>query len=86
MPGKRRWHGVIFFPEWVRRHGERTVLFQNDHLSQMRAYRDQGPAYPTYVVSEFARITLAEYVGPDDNTVISCAPADLPVGWADRTN
>jgi phenolic acid decarboxylase len=86
MPGRRRWHGVIFFPAWVRQHGERTVLFQNDHLSLMHEYRDQGPTYPIYVVSEFARITFAEYIGPDDDTVISCAPADLPLRWASRTN
>jgi phenolic acid decarboxylase len=52
----------------------------------MREYRDQGPTYPIYVVSEFARITFAEYVGPDDDTVISSAPANLPLGWANRTN
>jgi phenolic acid decarboxylase len=86
MPAKRRWHGVIFFPEWVRQHGERTVLFQNDHLRLMRTYRDQGPTYPIYLVSEFARITFAEHVGPDDDTVISCAPTDLPSGWANRSN
>lgn len=86
MPAGRRWHGVIFFPQWVRQHGERTVLFQNDHVNLMREYRDRGPTYPTYIVSEFARITFTEYVGTDDDTVVSCAPADLPLGWANRTN
>ncbi|WP_369386230.1 phenolic acid decarboxylase [Streptomyces sp. CG1] len=86
MPGKRRLHGVIFFPDWIRTHGERTVCFQNDHLEEMRRYRDQGPTYPIYVVPEFAKITLFEYVGADDETVISVAPGDLPAGWSDRTN
>lgn len=86
MPGKRRLHGVIFFPHWVEKHGERTVCFQNDHIEDMRSYRDQGPTYPIYVVPEFARITFLEYVGVDDDTVISVAPGDLPAGWADRTN
>jgi phenolic acid decarboxylase len=86
MPGKRRLHGVIFFPHWVEEHGERTICFQNDHLEKMRSYRDQGPTYPIYVVPEFARITLLEHVGADDESVISVAPGDLPAGWADRTN
>jgi phenolic acid decarboxylase len=86
MPGKRRLHGVIFFPHWVEQHGERTVCFQNEHLDEMRAYRDQGPTYPIFVVPEFARITFIEAVGTDDEAVISAAPADLPPGWADRTN
>lgn len=86
MPGKRRLHGVIFFPHWVEQHGERTVCFQNEHLDQMRAYRDQGPTYPIFVVPEFARITFLEAVGADDESVIATAPADLPQGWADRTN
>lgn len=86
MPGKRRLHGVIFFPQWIRQHGERTVLFQNDHLNEMRAYRDQGPTYPIYVVPEFARITLFESVGVDNESVIDAAPQDLPPGWSNRTN
>lgn len=77
MPGKRRLHGVIFFPHWVEQHGERTVCFQNDHLDEMRRYRDEGPTYPIYVVPEFAKITLFEYVGTDDESVISVAPGHL---------
>ena len=86
IPGKRRLHGVIFFPQWVEQHGDRTVCFQNDHLDEMAAYRDQGPTYPIYVVPEFATITLFEYVGADVETVITVAPGDLPPGWADRTD
>ncbi|MFI0165697.1 phenolic acid decarboxylase [Streptomyces sp. NPDC017095] len=86
LPGKRRLHGVIFFPDWIREHGERTVLYQNDHLDEMRKYRDEGPTYPIYVVPEFARITLFEYVGADDESVVSVAPGDLPAGWSHRTN
>ncbi|MFJ8469261.1 phenolic acid decarboxylase [Streptomyces swartbergensis] len=86
MPGKRRLHGVIFFPRWVEEHGERTVVYQNDHLDGMRKYRDEGPTYPIHVVPEFAKITLFEYVGPDDETVIATAPGDLPQGWSDRTD
>ncbi|KNB50685.1 phenolic acid decarboxylase [Streptomyces caatingaensis] len=86
LPGKRRLHGTIFFPHWIREHGERTVLFQNDHLDRMREYRDAGPTYPIYVVPEFAKITFFEYVGQDDEDVVSVAPGDLPAGWSDRTN
>ena len=86
MPTLRRLHGTIFFPEWIRVDGSKTVLFQNDHLDQMLAYRDAGPTYPIYVVPEFATITLFEHVGADDESVISVAPEDLPAGFADRRN
>lgn len=59
--------------------------FQNDHLDEMRAYRDEGPTYPIYVVPEFAYITLFEHVGEDDESVIDVAPGELPAGWAERT-
>ncbi|MGK5695802.1 phenolic acid decarboxylase [Streptomyces sp. URMC 128] len=49
-----------------------------------------GWQYEMYVKNpaaiEFAKITLFEYVGPDDDTVISTAPGDLPPGWSDRTD
>lgn len=86
LPGKRRPHGVIFFPAWIHENPGRTVLFQNDHLDQMAAYREAGPTYPIDVVPEFAKITFVEEVGVDDETAISVAPADLPAGWSDRTN
>lgn len=86
VPGERVLHGVIFFPHWVEEHGERTVLFQNDHLEEMRAFRDAGPTYPIYVVPEFAKITRYEFVGVDNEDVIAVAPTDLPKGWADETN
>jgi phenolic acid decarboxylase len=86
MPALRRLHGTIFFPAWIRTHGSRTVLYQNEHLDQMRAYRDAGPTYPIYVVPEFATITFFEHVGTDDESVIATAPGDLPAGFADRRN
>ena len=86
IPGKRRLHGTIFFPQWIELDGTKTVLFQNDHLDRMRAYRDAGPTYPIYVVPEFATITLFEDVGVDDESIVAVAPADLPDGFADRTN
>ena len=86
MPGRRRLHGTIFFPHWVEQDGSKTVLFQNDHLEQMRAYRDAGPTYPIYVVPEFAYITFLEDVGADDDSVISVAPADLPAGFVAQEN
>jgi phenolic acid decarboxylase len=81
----RRTHGVIFFPRWVEQHPPRTVCFQNDHLDEMRAFRDAGPTYPIHVVEEFARITRIDDVGPDDETAIAVAPGDLPADWASRT-
>lgn len=74
MPRQMRLHGTIFFPRWVGDDPGKTVCFQNDHLDLMRRYRDEGPAYPAFVVSEFATITRFEYVGTDDESVISRAP------------
>jgi phenolic acid decarboxylase len=82
----RELHGVIFFPKWIQLDPERTVCFQNDHLDRMRAARDAGPTYPIFVVDEFAKITFAEHLGAGDETVIACAPADLPAAYAARVN
>lgn len=86
MPEARRLHGTIFFPEWINLDGSKTVLFQNDHLDQMRVYRDQGPTYPLYVVAEFADIQLFEFVGEDDESVIAVAPHELPFDFLARRN
>ncbi|NTW42749.1 MAG: phenolic acid decarboxylase [Cellulomonadaceae bacterium] len=86
LPAKRRLHGTIFFPHWIEQDGSKTVLYQNDHLDEMRAFRDAGPTYPIYVVPEFARITFIENVGIDDETAVDTAPGDLPAGFADRTS
>ncbi|MBI0292941.1 phenolic acid decarboxylase [Streptomyces sp. PRKS01-29] len=86
LPGRRVLHGTIFFPRWIERDGSKTVLFQNEHLAEMRAYRDVGPTYPIHVVPEFARITLFEHVGENDESVIAVGPEDLPEGFADRVN
>lgn len=86
LPALRRLHGTIFFPEWIRDDGHKTVLYQNDHLDEMRAYRDTGPTYPIYVVPEFATITFIENVGADDESIINVAPDALPAGFADRRN
>jgi phenolic acid decarboxylase len=85
-PEQRQLHGVIFFPRWVEEHPQRTVCFQNEHLDEMRHYRDEGPAYPIYVVSEFAKITFVEQCAPDDETIIDRGPGELPEGYAARVN
>lgn len=77
-------HGVIFFPRWIAQHPEKTVCFQNDHLDKMRRLRDAGPTYPKLVIDEFADVTFIEDCGADDESVIACAPADLPDGYAER--
>lgn len=86
MPDLRRLHGTIFFPDWIKQDGSPTVVFQNEHLDRMHALRDQGPTYPIYIGPEFAEIHLYEYVGPDDEAVISAAPHELPAGFLDRRN
>jgi phenolic acid decarboxylase len=83
---RRQLHGVIFFPRWVEEHPQRTVCFQNDHLDEIRRYRDQGPAYPICTVSEFATITFVEHCAPDDETVIDRGPDELPASHPAQAN
>jgi phenolic acid decarboxylase len=83
---ERQLHGIIFFPQWIEQSPQKTVCFQNDHLDAMRSYRDAGPHYPKLVIDEFAPITFLEERGERDETVIACAPADLPAGYTDRRN
>ncbi|MFC8957557.1 phenolic acid decarboxylase [Streptomyces sp. NPDC057101] len=82
LPSRRVVHGTIFFPRWVQLDGSRIAVYQNEHLDDMLALRDAGPAYPTEVLPNFARITLLEDVGENDDNVISAAPSDLPSGDA----
>lgn len=86
LPTHRRLHGVIFFPQWVHQFPERTICFQNEYLERMAEYREAGPTYPIFVVSEPAAITFLEDSGPDDEEVITVGPAGLPEGYATRTN
>lgn len=81
---QRRLHGAVFFPRWVADHPERTICFQNEHLDEMRRYRDQGPTYPIELVDEPADITFVEDRPPHDDTVVDRPPDQLPQGYADR--
>lgn len=83
---ERRLHGVIFFPQWIAQQPEKTVCFQNEHLDTMLSYRDAGPTYPKLVIDEFAPVTFLERCAADDETVIDCAPDQLPAGYAKRRN
>lgn len=82
--GDRVFHGTIFFPRWVINNPEKTVCFQNEHLAQMKAYRDAGPAYPTEVIDEFATITFVRDCGANNETVINCAASELPKNFPDN--
>ncbi|MDU2065240.1 MAG: phenolic acid decarboxylase [Sporomusaceae bacterium] len=82
----RKIHGTIFFPAWVAEEPTKTVCYQNEHLVKMNEYRDQGPTYPKMVVDEFATITFIEECGADNNSVIQCAPSELPTGYTTRQN
>ncbi|WP_413723143.1 phenolic acid decarboxylase [Sodalis sp. RH23] len=77
-------HGTIFFPRWVIDHPEKTVCFQNDHLQEMALLREQGPAYPTEVIDEFATITFIRDCGADNETVINCAADELPAHFPEN--
>lgn len=71
-------HGTIFFPRWVVNSPKKTVCYQNEHIPEMISYREAGPAYPTEVIDEFAKITFVEDCGPDNESVICCAASELP--------
>ncbi|BDZ58825.1 phenolic acid decarboxylase [Barrientosiimonas humi] len=82
-----RWvHGAIFFAQWVHQDPARTALFQNEHLDEMYALRDQGPVAPLELLDEAATITFVEQCDVDDDTVIDRAPSELPEGYVDRTS
>lgn len=83
---ERRLHGVIFFPHWIEKAGNKTVCFQNEHLDLMKEYRDAGPTYPKLVIDEFAEITFIEDCGVDQQDVIACPPDELPKDYASRRN
>ncbi len=40
MPNEKKLHGTIFFPKWVEEHPEITVTFQNEHIAEMEAARE----------------------------------------------
>jgi phenolic acid decarboxylase len=79
-------HGTAFFPNWIAQEPEKTVCYQNEHLEQMHAYRDAGPTHPKFILDEFSAITFMEDCGADNESVIACAPSELPAGYANRRN
>ena len=74
MPNESRLHGTIFFPKWVEEHPEITVTYQNDHIPEMEAAREQYATYPKLVIPEFANITYIGKAGIDNEEGISEAP------------
>lgn len=83
---EKQLHGIIFFPQWVALDPGKTVCYQNDHLDLLRDYRDTGPTYPKLVIDEFAPVTFIEDCGLNNESVIVCAPSELPADYAQRRN
>lgn len=83
---RRQIHGAIIFPRWVAESPEKTVCYQNQHLEELRAYRDTGPTYPKLIVDKMATITFMEDCGCDRDDVIDCPPSALPAGYTTRVN
>ncbi|WP_405162117.1 phenolic acid decarboxylase [Nocardia sp. NBC_01499] len=84
--GQRWVHFTGFLAKWVSDHPERTVVFQNEHLPEIQAYRDTGPIAPQTPANLFGTISYAEDSGIDNEAVIACAPGEVPDGFLDRTN
>lgn len=79
--GQRHLHGTIFFPQWIAgegQHPEKTICYQNDFIEDMHRFRDEGPAYPYIIISEFAEITHMTNRGANNDDVINAAPGQLP--------
>jgi phenolic acid decarboxylase len=76
-------HGVAFFPLWLVQDIAKAEVFQNDHVAETEALRDQGPSYPLFVIHEFATILTVDELGPDDESAIDCSPADYQAGRPD---
>ncbi|MCO5572162.1 hypothetical protein L7F22_025913 [Adiantum nelumboides] len=51
---------AIFFPQWVIDSPSKTFCFQNDHISLMMSYRDDGPTYPIQLSHLYGQIQLIE--------------------------
>lgn len=56
----------------------KTVCFQNEHLEEMAAFRETGPAYPTDAIDEFATITYVESYEQKYDVVINCPVDKIP--------
>ncbi|MFE3053937.1 phenolic acid decarboxylase [Nocardia sp. NPDC059239] len=83
---ERRVHTTICYPQWMLDFPESTLGHYEDDIPQIIADRDQGPTYPQTLVASTGRITYLETREPDDDTVIDCPPAKLPLDYANRTN
>ncbi|MET8427151.1 phenolic acid decarboxylase [Nocardia sp. NPDC004860] len=83
---ERRVHTTICYPQWMLDFPESTLGHYEDAIPQIIADRDQGPTYPQTLVASTGRITYLETRGRDDDTVIDCPPAKLPLDYANRTN
>lgn len=86
MLADRILHGVIFGPQWAEDNSAPMIGYQNEHMAEIIAARDNGPTYPLHMFGGFATITYLEDRGPGDTAVIACAPESLPEGYATRTN
>ncbi|AYF77757.1 phenolic acid decarboxylase [Nocardia yunnanensis] len=84
--GGRSVHTTICYPQWMLDFPESTLGRYQDNLDQIIAERDRGPTYPQALVASTGRITYLAIRDLDDDTVIDCPPAKLPLGYADRTN
>ena len=74
VPNELKLNGTIFFPNWVEKHPEITVCFQNNYIDLMEESREKYATYPKLVVPEFATITYMANAGQDNDEVIAKAP------------
>ena len=55
MPNEKKLHGMIFFPKWVEEHPEITVTFQNEHIAEMEAARENMKLIQNYLFLNLLR-------------------------------
>ncbi|HHA1727612.1 TPA: phenolic acid decarboxylase [Enterobacter cloacae] len=79
-------HGTILILQWNASEGwhpEKTICYQNEFIEDMRRFRDDGPAYPVWVIPEFATVTCMKKAGPANDAVIIMSPGQLPADYFD---
>ena len=74
LTAKRRVFATVLFARWAEENPQSTVLFQNDRLDRTHELRDAGPTYPMSVIPLSATIAFLEYVGEDNEAVITAPP------------
>lgn len=76
---EREVHGVIFFPQWIEQNPELTVCYQNEHLDEMRQYRDEGRRIQSWWSMSSLRSRLSRTSEPNVRISSTVHPRSSPI-------